>query len=86
MRDRLCCVDCGRAAQDVAHIIPRSRFGRTRKHLAHQKKNMACLCRKPCHDVSHTFNGRRKLLNILRRKHGYKYDDKPWCEYVQRVH
>jgi len=71
----------GRKADDIAHIIPRSAFGRKNKHLCHQLKNMCCLTREE-HKATENPAGRTMLLRIMQRRHGYDYSDEPWRGYV----
>lgn len=46
------CEVCGSPAQDIHHIIPRSKFGSKRKDEQDDPKNLIALCRLH-HDASH---------------------------------
>ena len=86
LRDHGLCIRCLEAglsifAADVAHVLPRGRFGSKTTHIGHQEKNLISLCR-PCHKATETFDGRVELLTLLRDLHGYDYSGPPWDEYV----
>lgn len=86
MRDHLTCQRCWhlknrlRFAEDVAHILPRSRFGKDLERK-HAMKNLICLCR-TCHKATENPEGRTELLKLLHFLHGYDYSEPPWNEYV----
>lgn len=81
-RDGSVCQRCGGHGIDVHEIIPRSANGRReRETVTYQIKNMVVLCR-ACHAAVHNWDGRRELLLLLQRKHGYDYQSPPWKEYV----
>ena len=80
-RDKWMCVMCGKRMWEIAHLVPRWRFGRRDFERKHALKNLACVCR-DCHKQTHSFEGRQGLLNTLRERHGYDYREPPWCEYA----
>lgn len=74
-RDKGRCVLCGKKAHDIHEIVSKSHFGTRTLAICYQVKNRVCLCRK-CHQK---VQGRRKyareLLELLREKHGYVYEE-----------
>lgn len=46
------CEVCGGKAVDIHHIVPRSKFGKNRKHEQDHHSNLIALCR-GCHDKAH---------------------------------
>ena len=74
-RDEGACIDCGRAAHEIHHLVPKSAFGKRTKHLCERIENMACLCL-VCHGQA--AGRKREHLEILRERHGYAYDSQPW--------
>ena len=66
-RDRGLCVNCGRQAVDVNHIIPRSRGAKHSPKLW-RLENMCCVCR-ACHQ--HTRPARERLLGRMWALYGY---------------
>ena len=81
-RDQRMCIRCGKPADDIAHIVPRWRIGKRNYEEKHALKNLCCLCR-DCHKATHTFNGRKELLNILRERHGYDYSTGGAARYLR---
>ena len=82
------CRDCGSGENlEVHHIVPLSSFGKNRKALAWQPKNLIRLCA-DCHRLkdrqagSHTHAARVRHLAMLAELFGYEYDEAPWSEYV----
>ena len=79
------CVKCGRVANHVHEIIPRSRFGKHNRSGLFELKNRCCVCRE-CHESVHNPRGRGELLHIMSSKHGYEYDGEAQCyleEYLE---
>ena len=76
-RDQGACQDCGRAAGDIHHVIPRGWFGKHGKVRAGVASNLICLCREH-HNQAHTKVARYRHLTLLRERHGYLYSDQPW--------
>ena len=81
------CFDCGKGGElEIHHVVGRSKFGRNRKALCWQVRNLVMLCAY-CHRLkdkqsgSHTYAARARHLARLREAFGYAYDDKPWSEY-----
>ena len=72
------CIRCGRKADDVHEIIPRSAFGKHNRDILFQIKNRCCLCRK-CHEQAATDQRRGELLNILATLHNYTYTGAAKC-------
>ncbi len=52
----ICCEVCGQRGVDIAHIIPRSKFGSKRKDEQDHINNLMSLCRK-CH-YDYDFNNK----------------------------
>lgn len=81
LRDQGRCIICRKPATEFHHIVRRKIGG-------HVEKNVCCLCTQH-HQEAHglgvkepdTFNMRRRLLNILEKRHGYDYKEAPWSEY-----
>lgn len=68
-RDRSLCVNCGRAAVDIHHIIPRSR-GKKWSPKLWREENMCCVCRdQTCHNQSRIT--RERLLGRMWALYGY---------------
>ena len=59
-RDEEACVNCGHAAADIHHILPRSRAKRWSKKIW-RIENICCLCR-GCHNEAQGRRLREKLL------------------------
>jgi len=76
-RDQGACQDCGRAAEDIHHVIPRGWFGKHGKADAEAVSNLICLCRAH-HEQAHTKAARHRHLALLRESHGYSYSEQPW--------
>jgi len=76
-RDGGCSVLSGRAADDICHIVPR-RF----KSLMADVRNLVCLTRRE-HVAHETEEGRRKLLQLLKRRHGYEYPEEVFQRYLR---
>jgi len=68
-RDRSLCVNCGRQAADVHHIIPRARGIKYSPKLW-RIENMCCLCRS-CHNDGQTKWMRARLLGRMWALYGY---------------
>ncbi len=82
-RDRGRCVVCGKKAQDIHEIVPRSALpGKRNEGLLFSPRNRCLLCRN-CHEKVHTVWGRVMLLGLLKLKYGYKYDDQPFARYFE---
>ncbi len=75
IRDEFRCQGCGRQADCVHHIIPRSR---PHKGLWEQK-NLISLC-ETCHRVAAARNMKKHYLQYLSVKHGYEYSEAPYSE------
>ena len=76
-RDEEMCIDCGHAADQVHHIIPKSAFGKNTKQRCERVENMACICW-VCHGQA--AGRKREHLELLRERHGYDYGvlEQPW--------
>ena len=76
-RDGAACVDCGRAADQIHHVIPKSAFGKNTKHRCECVENMVCICW-VCHGQD--AGRKREHLELLRERHGYEYGalGQPW--------
>jgi len=72
------CVLCGEKADDVHEILPRSRFGPSRRDELFRIENRVCLCRL-CHNKVHNDRGRCILLMTLERMYGYTYTGEAKC-------
>ncbi len=81
IRDDGRCVLCKRRGQDVHEILPRSRFGASNKDNCFIVKNMVCICR-DCHAMAHTIQKRIELLNYLKTKYKYDYNEEWYQRYV----
>jgi len=77
-RDNELCINCGKMAVDVHHIIPRSRGKRWSKKLW-RVENMCCLCRE-CHAQAQSRAFRDELLKRLALRFGY---DMAWTKEVR---
>lgn len=73
-RDKGRCVLCGNRDYQIHEIVPRSRLGKLQSELLFAPKNRVCLC-VSCHAEAHNFETRKKLLELMQRKHGYIYDE-----------
>jgi len=80
-RDSGLCVECGRQADHVHHIVGRAHFGKGNLEDCWRISNLCCLCIR-CHANAHTREARVRLLNNLKDKYQYDYSKKPFCEYV----
>lgn len=80
-RDNYSCAMCGRRGVQVHEIVPRSRFGKTRKHICFSEKNMVSLCVE-CHADAHNEDTRRALLKLMQEKFGYEYPEEEFRRYV----
>lgn len=74
-RDGGVCVVCGRAANEVHHIISRRFVG------AWRVKNMVSLC-SVCHSQAHNRKARVWLLKRLQVLYGYDYSDAMFEVYI----
>jgi len=72
------CVRCGKKADDVHEILPRSFFGSRNREELFAIENRCCICR-DCHNAVHNDVGRGELLLILQNKYGYKYKGSAKC-------
>ena len=82
-RDNNCCIICqSKQFLDCHEILPRSRFGKLNMQDCFVLKNMATLCRR-CHDQSHSFQSRVQLLNILKNKFNYSYNEQHFNQYLR---
>ena len=68
-RDRGKCLECGRNAHDVHHIVPRSR-GKRNSPKIWRIENMCCLCRM-CHVNGQSVSMRARLLRKMHERYGY---------------
>jgi len=68
-RDAGLCILCGAPAQDVHHIIPRSR-GKKHSPKLWRIENMVCICG-PHHDDGHTAWMRERLLRKVYARYAY---------------
>ena len=80
-RDEGLCVLCGKVANDVHEILPKSHWGTKFLHRCYQLKNRVCLCRE-CHANSHTRAKRTEILRLLQERHHYDYSDERFREYL----
>ena len=76
------CVACDRRGDDVHEIVPLSHFGHNTMAECLQMKNACVICRE-CHSQLHNPAGRTKILGILQERHGYRYDEEPWRQYIE---
>ena len=77
-RDDGICLDCGKQACEVHHVIPRQR------PWAWRVENMLCLC-EDCHKGdrnAHTHVRRVGHLRLLAELYGYDYSDGRWREWA----
>lgn len=68
--DFVACEVCGAVAKDIHHVVPRSKFGKKRKHEQDAPTNLIALCRN-CHDKAHAskeFN--ESLKDIIKQRNG----------------
>lgn len=78
-RDNRKCVLCGsQKIIEIHEIIPRSQFGNQDIEKLFSLKNRCVICRK-CH--SNKRETRIKIMEVLRKRHGYNYRDYPWSIY-----
>jgi 5-methylcytosine-specific restriction endonuclease McrA len=62
-QDILLCERCGKNANDIHHIEPRSKFGSKTKNIQDDIKNLIALCRE-CHTLAHKINIKEDLKAI----------------------
>jgi hypothetical protein len=72
------CFNCGKPADDVHEILPRSFFGSNKQEEAFAMSNRCCLCRR-CHEALHNDRGRAILLNKMQERYGYEYEGLAKC-------
>ena len=77
--------DCGRGMYvEIHHVVARSHGGET------EEKNLICLC-PHCHRGkdkgagAHTHEARKRHLNYLREKYGYKYTERKYLEALEEM-
>jgi 5-methylcytosine-specific restriction endonuclease McrA len=79
-RDNSVCILCMKAADDVAHIVPRSSSVKRDASLF-QHKNLACLCR-DCHSDGENLETRIEMIRVLHARWNYDYSDEIYAEYL----
>lgn len=62
------CEVCGVMANDIHHIIPRSKFGTKTKHLQDDVSNLIALCRKHHEDAHNNILTKTDLTLIHLKK------------------
>ena len=77
LRDGAACIECGRFATEIHHIVRRGYWGKNAKYRGECKENMVSLCWLH-HQQAHTKEAQRRHLTLLREKWGYLYDGFPW--------
>jgi len=83
-RDGGLCIFCGRQGESVHELIPRSSFGKNRKHLAFEVKNRCVVCT-TCHAYAHNWVWRERGLRILQKRHGYTYEEPRYRTVLDRT-
>ena len=73
-RDGGRCQDCGKIGEQVHHIVHR---GQAADSLIWRPENMILLCA-ACHRKANTLTAKRRHLQRLEGRHGYKYKERPW--------
>lgn len=76
------CFICYKKGVDVHEIVPRSAFGKSKKHILFSEKNRVCLCREH-HKTAHTFEMRQYLIKMLSTAYGYSYQEQEFYKYLE---
>lgn len=80
-RDKYRCVLCNSPQIQIHEIVPRSRFGKLRSKILFDVKNRVCLCQM-CHAEAHNYSHRKMLLDLLKTKYNYTYDEEEFQRYL----
>jgi 5-methylcytosine-specific restriction endonuclease McrA len=77
------CLVCGKRAEVVHEIVPRSALPGKRNEITLFSMRNSCLLCPECHGQVHTVWGRSMLLGLMRLRYGYAYDDRPFRNYFE---
>lgn len=76
-RDGGACRDCGKAAAEIHHIVPKWMLPGKLKVKRDHPRNLICLCLRH-HAEARCQSARKRHLELLRAAYGYGYPDQPF--------